>query len=427
MKYQPLTTQRAIHSLEPREKKYNRGCGDGLYLTTESIRKGGRKYFYGEFRKRSCWIGKFGTNPGEYSLIEAKNQWLKIKEWSIASNLHPKDYKNRDNRHSTYTLRHAIDDFLIEIAKSVKETTLKEYTYKLNITVLNHIDENTFIKDLEWDNNGRIKVNKILDNIADGRKFELRERCRKLLKQVFECAIDQGFMGRGQNPSVKGSRRQVGHKITHHKSIEWSDVPELLKRIEYNKCNAEVNTILCTKMMLLTSLRAGAATRLRWDWYKQCMVNVDNGLKGIDCILVPGTTSGLKRRKGTSDHIPHYIPITKEIKLLLKKCREINPESEYIFPAWRTKKYPHMNPEAPNKFLQNIGYKDKLVAHGCRSIFMTASRERLKVEHRIIDLQLGHIHNCKVDAAYDRSQMLPERKELLERYNALLIDAGLEL
>ena len=33
---------------------------------------------------------------------------------------------------------------------------------------------------------------------------------------------------------------------------------------------------------------------------------------------------------------------------------------DYIFPALWTKKYPHLNPEAPNKFLGNIGYKDKM-------------------------------------------------------------------
>ena len=68
--------------------------------------------------------------------------------------------------------------------------------------------------------------------------------------------------------------------------------------------------------MLLTALRSGAATRLRWDWIRE--------VNGIKCIAIPGTTAGLKRRKGTSDHIPHYVPITKEIGSLLKKSKEVN-------------------------------------------------------------------------------------------------------
>ena len=413
-----ISTMKEINSLDPRTKMYNRGCGDGLYIKVESIKRGGSKFFTAEFKRKYVYIGKCGSNPNEYDLKSAKNEWFNIKQWCIETNLHPKEYKNRNKASLTFTLRNAIDGFLDNIAPSVKETTLKEYCYKLNTTVLRHIDEDTKISDLEWDNGGRVKIKKILDKIADGRKYELRERCRKLLNQTFTYAIDEGYMRRGQNPAQK-ERRESGHRIVHHKSISWSEIPDLIKAINFNKCNAEINTILCTKFMLLTALRSGAATRIRWDWIKN--------VNGINCIVIPGTTAGLKRRKGTSDHIPHYVPITKEIGLLLAKSKEMNGEHDYVFPAWRTKKYPHLNPEAPNKFLSNVGYKNMLVAHGCRSIFMTASREILKVEHRIIDLQLGHIPGNKVDAAYDRSQMLDERKDLLEKFTDLLVKAGLEL
>ena len=421
-----ITTMTEVKSLEPRRHMYNRGCGDGLYLKVESIRRGGNKFFTGEFKRKYVYIGKCGSAPNEYDLKSAKNEWFKIKQWCIETNLHPKEYKNRNKASVTYTLRNAIDGFLENIAPSIKETTLKEYCYKLNRTVLSHIDEDTKLNDLEWDNGGRIKIKNVLDKIANGRKYELRERCRKLLNQTFTYAIDEGQMRRGQNPAEK-ERREVGHRIIHHKSISWSSIPELIKSINLNKCNADMNTVLCTKLMLLTALRSGAATRLRWYMIQHVVISGDNKLQGIDCIVIPGNTTGLKRRKGTSDHIPHYIPITKEIKLLLKESKEFNGENDYIFPALWSKKYPHLNPEAPNKFLSNIGYKDTLVAHGCRSIFMTTSREMLKFPHRIIDLQLGHIPGNKVDAAYDRSQMLEERKDLLEKFTALLVQAGLEL
>lgn len=432
-----LTTHREINDLELRDKKYNRGCGDGLYLRVEPLKNGHSKYFWGGIKNKSVWIGRYGTGPSEYSLKDAKEEWFKIKRWCLDHNEHPKNYKKRDYVAKTHTLRNAIDDFLQEISKSVKETTHKEYCYKLNTTVLNYIDEETPLKELEWDQNGRIKINNVLDKIADNKKFELRERCRKLLKQTFEHAIDLGYMGRGQNPAVKGLRRQIGHKIIHHKSISWDEIPKLLLAINQNKCNADYNTVLCTKFMLLTGLRAGAATRIQQKWC--CKYLTDDPYEedeavfkrleneGKFVIAIPGDTSGLKRRKGTSDHIPHYVPITKPIIQLIRKANQLNGTNEYLFPAYRTKKYPHLNPEAPNKFLGNVGYKNTLVAHGVRSIFMTASREKLKFPHRIIDLQLGHIPGHKVDAAYDRSQMLEERLDLLEQYNALLVEAGLEI
>ena len=160
----PLTTMTAIKSLQPKGKKYNRGCGDGLYLMVQSWHKGGQKYFYGEYRKMSCYIGKWGTNYNELSLADAKGKWLKIKECSIAHQQHPKNYGKR-HYDRKYTLRNAIDDFLVDIALSVKPTTTKEYTYKLNTTILRWIDGETNINELEWDNKGRAKINKVLDNI----------------------------------------------------------------------------------------------------------------------------------------------------------------------------------------------------------------------------------------------------------------------
>ena len=413
-----ITTMTEIKSLAPRNRVYNRGCGDGLYIKVESIKRGGNKFFTGEIKRKHVYIGKCSSDPKDYDLKKAKNEWYKIKQWCIDTNLHPKEYKNRNKASLTYTLRDAIDGFLHNISPTIKETTLKEYCYKLNTTVLRLIDENTKLVDLEWDNGGRVKIKNILDEIAGGRKYELRERCRKLLNQTFSYAIDEGYMRRGQNPAEK-ERRKAGHRRIHHKSISWSEISGLLKAINFNKCNAEVNTILCTKFMLLTALRSGAAARIRWDMIKE--------VNGFKCIVIEGNTSGLKRRKGTTDHIPHHIPITKEIELLLKKSKEINGIHDYVFAAWRTKKYPHINPEAVNKFLSNLGYKNTLVAHGCRSIFMTASKEILKYPHNIIDLQLGHIHKCKVDAAYDRSLMLEERRDLLKKFNALLVQEGLEI
>ena len=51
-----ITTQKQINELEVRHKKYNRGCGDGLYLKIESIKRGGNKYFWGCVKNKSVWI-----------------------------------------------------------------------------------------------------------------------------------------------------------------------------------------------------------------------------------------------------------------------------------------------------------------------------------------------------------------------------------
>ena len=416
-----ITSQQQIKTLEKRDKKYNRGCGDGLYV---QIYPNGAKYFWGEVRKKklnlgSTWIGTFGTGANQYSYKKVKSLWHEIKTWSLKENQHPKNYKNKDTPVSNYTLRDAIDGFLLDIKDDIKEGVHREYTNKLNNNVLKYLDPSTPIKKLEWENSGRRIVKNAIDKITDGKKYDLARRCRQLLKQVFDFAIDEGHMRRGQNPAEKDKKDRNNHRPQHHKCIPWTKVPKLLHDIKLNRCNQDKQTIICTKLTLLTALRAGAVTRLRWEWIKN--------VNGIDCIEIPGTTPGLKRRKGKSDHIPHHVPITSQIKELLDQMAELSGNSEHIFPAYRDNKYPHIDPEAPNNFLKKIGYEGLLVAHGWRRVFNTTCREELKQTQEIIKLQLGHLPDNKVDKAYDGSLMLSERKELLAQWCSLLVKTGLRV
>ena len=122
----PITTMTEIKSLEARDKTYNRGCGDGLYVKVESIKRGGNKFFTGDFKRRYVYIGKCGSAPNQYDLKEARTKWFNIKQWCLETNLHPREYKNRNTASLTYTLRDAIDRFLHNISPTIKETTLKE-------------------------------------------------------------------------------------------------------------------------------------------------------------------------------------------------------------------------------------------------------------------------------------------------------------
>ena len=65
-----LTSHREINDLQVRDKKYNRGCGDGLYLKVERLKNGGGKYFFGELKKKTVWIGRYGNGATEYSCTD---------------------------------------------------------------------------------------------------------------------------------------------------------------------------------------------------------------------------------------------------------------------------------------------------------------------------------------------------------------------
>jgi len=168
--------------------------------------------------------------------------------------------------------------------------------------------------------------------------------------------------------------------------------------------------------MLMTFLRAGALVRLEWNW-------IDENKK---LIVIPGNTPGLKRIFHTQ-HLPHHIPITIEMKHILDDAKKLDFSKKYVFGSYRSGRFLHLNPEAPNRFLSNLGYKDVLTAHGWRSVPLTVGQERLKVSHEIIQRQMGHLIGDKVRKAYDNSLMLEERREFLEKWSQLLVAEGLKV
>ena len=107
--------------------------------------------------------------------------------------------------------------------------------------------------------------------------------------------------------------------------------------------------------------------------------------------------------------------------------KKFNNGEKYIFPPMKDSRFAHLDPSAPNNFIRNLGYKDKLRAHGWRSVALTNGIEQLKTPKEVIKKQMGHLPDNKVDQAYDKSLMLEERKVFLEKWCDLLEKNGLEV
>lgn len=424
-----IKTKKQIEELKKMNIRTRRTCGNGLLAVRDPRSQKHGVYFCGTMQRyvpgkqkpvtRECWIGIYGNQAGQYTLEKAHKTWNAIKEWAIESNRDPKEFKKEKKEKiiQKKTLEDAVDLFLKTKRAWIKEATLREYELKLKNQVMNIIPPNTTLEDLEWDKGGREMVKLAITKITSGTKHDLARRCQKLLFQVFNCAISQGWMPKGQNPAERllGDDSPAG-TAKHHKSINWEQVPELLERIELNRSNTHIQSVMATKLMLMTFLRAGALTRLEWDWI------------GDNVITIPGTVPGLKRRKGKHDEIPHLVPITPQIRKLLDYMKRLNTDSsKYVFRPIRASKYPHLDPSAPNNFLRSIGYEGELVAHGWRRVAKTNSIDILKIDPDVIDRQMGHLPKGKVNQAYDGSTRLEERQIFLEKWCDLLVRTGLQI
>ena len=403
-------------SLTPKLTPYKRGLGNGLSILVDPK---GAKYFTGRIKGQSVWIGTFGKKGSKLSLADAKNKFNEIKKHCYINEITFSEYKRKKNKtkKEEWVLKDAVNHFLKECELTVKETTFKEYTRKLN-QVLSLIDGQTPLQELERVNGGKEIIEDIISKIQNGGKgnnFDLGNRCRNLLKQVFDLAEDIGKMGDGQNPANRKKIRK--HKVTHHPTISWEEVPEVLEKVSLNPCNSHPISQLATKLSFMTFLRSGALTRLEWG-----MIDEKRKL-----LIIDGKTSGLKRKKDCNDHIPHYVPITPHMEKIFARAKRFNQGEKYIFTPIRESRFPHLDPSAPNNFLRTLGFEGKLVSHGWRSVALTNGIDLLKTPKEVIKKQMGHLPDNKVDQAYDKSLMLEERRIFLNKWCDLLVANGLEV
>jgi integrase len=323
----------------------------------------------------------------------------------------------------TKTFKDAADRWFNSINNTnhLAETTISNYQKQLYNQALPFIGANTLLSDLVWTDEETQGKETIMDMVTYFRKGRTGEQARKILgvcRQVFNHAIESGWMKKRSNPcQLPEHWKQVK---SHNPTITWEEVPKLIEDINLNKCDGTYEVQTAVRFMLMSFLRASTVVCLKWSWIKE--------VDGIKCFVIPPDTPGMKKqrikvRNGEID--PHYLPITEEMQVLLDDIKVKTGHSEYVFLSSRGKKYPHVCPDAPNKHLRELGYKDKLTAHGWRSVALTAGQDVFNFSHDLIQRQMGHEIGDKVRKAYDRSKQLSKRLEFLNVWCNSLADMGL--
>ena len=107
----------------------------------------------------------------------------------------------------------------------------------------------------------------------------------------------------------------------------------------------------------------------------------------------------------------HTVPLTPQALTILTSIKPLSGHSDYIFPAEQITR--QINKEAANKALRKLGYKDKLVAHGLRSLASTTLNEE-GFDPDVIESALAHVDKNEVRRAYNRSEYIERRRAMME-------------
>jgi len=111
--------------------------------------------------------------------------------------------------------------------------------------------------------------------------------------------------------------------------------------------------------------------------------------------------------------LPLIVPLPKQAVTVLREMKMLSGRDPYVFPSARGKGRP-MSENTVNAALHRLGYKDQMSAHGFRAMARTILEERLGVDPRFIEMQLGHAVRDPNGRAYNRTTFLAQRRDMLQ-------------
>ncbi|UFS72640.1 tyrosine-type recombinase/integrase [Geomonas sp. RF6] len=120
-----------------------------------------------------------------------------------------------------------------------------------------------------------------------------------------------------------------------------------------------------------------------------------------------------KKMKMKRDHL---VPLSDQAIEILRKLQPLTGHSPYIFPGQRSLLRP-MSDAAVNAAFRRMGFgKDVIVGHGFRATARTILAEVFYFRVDIIEHQLAHIVKDPTGRAYNRTEFLPYRRVMMQKW-----------
>jgi integrase len=240
-------------------------------------------------------------------------------------------------------------------------------------------------------------IRDMLLSLRDNHTPYMAEYTRRVVALVFQFAIKSGKCE--ANPARAHARTIEVPKAQSYPHIALKELPTFLQAVE-NDPETQRETKIATLLLVRLFCRKSELINAKW---------IEFDLEGA-LWEIPGA-----RMKNQADHL---VPLARQVIELLRELRELNPSSEYLFPNRKTTKRP-MSGCRLNHFISRLGYHKKLSPHGLRHVASTALNS-LGFNKDHIERQLSHVDANSVRRSYNKSDYLPQRKELMQSWSDLV-------
>lgn len=225
---------------------------------------------------------------------------------------------------------------------------------------------------------------------------------RQYVGQVFRYAVATGRCTADPTSALRGTLQPL--IVTHMAAlIDPKEVAELMRNIEVY--NGQPTTRYALQLSALLFQRPGNIRQMEWAW-------VD-----LDEAMLTFPAMAMKRRvQDKRTGRVHLVPLSKQAVAIFKSLMPLTGHGQYVFPSIRTGERP-MSENTINVALRGLGYSgEQMTAHGFRAMARTILEEKLGVPEKVIEAQLAHAKKGPLGAAYDRTQFIEQRKEMMQKW-----------
>ena len=273
-----------------------------------------------------------------------------------------------NNRKRPEKIKQQIDHDIIPLLgeKFVDEITTKDISTALDVIV---------------DRGASIQANRVLSSI----------------KQAFKYGASRGELP--VNPAAGIRSKDIGGlEESRDRVLSLSEIKTLWSYLENDGRCMSPFTRHALKILLLTGVRTSELRLATWDHF-----DFDKALWSIP----KGNTKTSK---------PQKIHLSKQVISILNILKSISTGSKYVIPSMKLDEPCSDNAfaRAARRAREHIGLPHWTV-HDLRRTFGTHLDETLHINPVVIEKCLGHAMP-KIMATYNKSEMLEERKEALDRW-----------
>ena len=218
-------------------------------------------------------------------------------------------------------------------------------------------------------------------------------KARHRIAAVFRWCIGRNH--RPDNPvdrAVVALPRANGNAPRHYRALPHREVAAALGAIRRGRY-VHPSAVLCVEMIVLAAVRAEEARGAQWD-----EIDVDAGTWTIPA-------SRMKAGREFS------VPLSTGALGVLGRARTLSPESSLVFPSKTGGLLPR---NAPGRVLRRAGIASTV--HGFRSSARSWMAET-GVPAEVAEACLAHVPRSQVVQAYQRSDLLERRAEVLQAWS----------